>query len=215
MRPALVALGLPPLALDFLYTAGLRDTFALAATGTCAPFQSVLSGCLDELIAMQGLETAPERRQAVLDMMKSLPPHEDAGAAFRVLAEAGIRIFALSNGAAGTTQGLLAAAGLEDLVERVLSVEDVKLAKPRAEVYLHAARAAGVAPGDMALIATHPWDLHGAMAAGLTAGYVARGRPYSPALRAPDITGETLLDVATAVVRSPSFEPAPDARPRP
>ncbi|WP_244474335.1 hypothetical protein [Methylobacterium sp. Leaf87] len=53
------------------------------------------------------------------------------------------------------------------------------------------------------------------MAAGLTAGYVARGRPYSPALRAPDITGETLLDVATAVVRSPSFEPAPDARPRP
>ncbi|MCJ2082237.1 haloacid dehalogenase type II [Methylobacterium sp. J-090] len=201
MRPALVALGLPPLALDFLYTAGLRDTFALAATNTFAPFQSVLSGCLDEALAMHGLDVSPERKRAVLEMMKTLPPHADAKAAFQVLADAGIRIFALSNGAASTTRGLLAAAGMDGLVEQVLSVEDVKLSKPRAEVYLYAVQAARVAPGEMALIATHPWDLHGAKAAGLMAGYVARGLPYARALRAPDLTGKTLLDVASEVVR--------------
>ena len=122
MRPALMALGLPSLALDVLYSAGLRDTFALAATNTFAPFQSVLSGCLDELLAMQGLTVSSERKRAVLEMMKVLPPHEDAKAAFQILADAGIRVFALSNGAAGTTKGLLAAAGMDGLVEQVLSV---------------------------------------------------------------------------------------------
>jgi len=29
---------------------------------------------------------------------------------------------------------------------------------------------------------------------------VARGRPFSPALRTPDVTGETLLDVARTLV---------------
>ncbi|CAA2107522.1 (S)-2-haloacid dehalogenase 4A [Methylobacterium bullatum] len=199
MRPALVAMGLPPLALDFLYTAGLRDMFALAATGTFAPFQSVLSGCLEELLAMHGLSATAEDKNAVLGMMKALPAHEDAKAAFEVLADAGIRVFALSNGAAATTQGLLRAADMEGLVERILSVEEVKLSKPRAEVYRHATRAAGIAPGEMAMIATHPWDLHGARMAGLMTCYVARGVPYSHALEAPDLTGETLLDVASAM----------------
>ena len=201
MRPALVALGLPALALDLLYATGLRDTFALAATNTFAPFQSVLSECLDELLAMHGLEASSKERHAVLDMMKALPPHQDAKAAFQVLADARIRVFALSNGATKTTQGLLAAAGIDGLVEQVLSVEDVKLSKPRAEVYLYAAQAAGVAPGEMALIATHPWDLHGAKVAGLLSGCVARGRPYSAVLQGADVTGETLLDVASKMVR--------------
>lgn len=201
MRPALVALGLPPTALDFLYTAGLRDTFALAATDTFAPFQSVLSGCLDEVLAMHALDVAPEDKEAVLGMMKALPPHGDAKAAFEVLADAGIRVFALSNGATQTTKGLLAAAGLDGLVERVLSVEEVELSKPRGEVYRHAVQTAGVAPHEMTLVATHPWDLHGAKVAGLLAGYVARGLPYSSVLRAPDVSGETLLDVARTLVR--------------
>lgn len=201
MRPALVGLGLPPLALDLLYAAGLRDTFALAATNAFAPFQSVLAGCLDELLAMHGRSASSDEKQAVLDMMTVLPPHDDAKAAFEALADAGIRVFALSNGASKTTKGLLAAAGMDRLVEQVLSVEEVQLSKPRAEVYLYAAQTAGVAPGDMALIATHPWDLHGAKTAGLLAGYVARGMPYAKALRAPDVSRETLLDVASAMVR--------------
>ncbi|MCJ2038135.1 HAD-IA family hydrolase [Methylobacterium sp. E-041] len=201
MRAPLVGLGLPSLALDLLYTAGLRDTFALATTNSFAPFQAVLSACLDELLAMQGLTASSKDKQAVLDMMRALPPHGDAKAAFQVLVDSGVRVCALSNGAVKTTQGLLAAASMDGMVEQILSVEDVKLSKPRAEVYLYAAQTAGVAPGEMALIATHPWDLHGAKIAGLMAGYVARGRPYSAVLKGPDVTGETLLDVASEMAR--------------
>jgi 2-haloacid dehalogenase len=200
MRAELVALGLQPLALELLYTIGLRDTLALACTNDFAPFQSVLAGCLDEVLSLEGLSVSPERKRAILGMMKALPPHEDARAAFELLRDAGIRIAALSNGAAKTTKGLLEAANLDGFVELVLSVEDVKLSKPRPEVYLYAAQAAGVATGEMALVATHPWDVHGARMADLTGAYVARGRPFPSVLRSPNVSGESLLDVARALV---------------
>ena len=96
---------------------------------------------------------------------------------------------------------MLAAAGLYQLIHHVLSGEEVRLSKPRPEVYRYAVQAAGVDPSELALVAAHPWDVHGAKVADLAAGYVSRGRPFPPALRAPDVTGETLLDVARELTR--------------
>jgi 2-haloacid dehalogenase len=203
LRAALVGLGLPAASAEFLYTATLRDTFALAATDGFAPFRAVMAGCLDEVLAREGVAASAADKQAALGRMASLPPHDDAGAAFAVLAEAGIRVFALSNGAAQTTQGLFDEAGLGERIERVLSVEQVGLSKPRPEVYRFAAETAGVAPGEMALVATHPWDIHGAKAAGLVGAYVARGLPFSPVLRPADVTGETLLEAAEKLAALP------------
>lgn len=201
MRAKLIGLGLPSLALEFVYVAGLRDTFAMAATSTFAPFLQALSGSLDEVLALHGLSATDAQKRDVLETMKTLPPHEDAGAAFEILSRAGIRIIALSNGARAATEGLLERAGLGGFVEQVLSVEDVSLAKPRAEVYRHAVEATQVTPGAMMLVATHPWDIHGARMAGLTGGYVARGRPFPQQLKGPDVAGQTLRDVAEAVAK--------------
>lgn len=201
MRAKLIALGLPPLALEFLYTAGLRDTFAMAASTTFAPFISVLEGCLDEVLTMHGLSASSDQKQDVLATMKVLPAHEHARAAFEILATAEIRIFALSNGAASSTSNLLSGAGLNGFVEQVLSVEDVKLSKPRPEVYLYAAQTAAVAPEAMMLVAAHPWDVHGAKVADLMAGYVARKRPFPSALKGPDVNGDSLVDVAGQIAR--------------
>ena len=52
----------------------------------------------------------------------------------------------LSNGSASNTSALFKGAGLDRFVERVISIEEVKLAKPRREVYLHATRLAQVQP---------------------------------------------------------------------
>ncbi len=203
LRVALVELGLPAASVEFLYTATLRDAFALAVTGGFAPFRAVMAGCLDEVLAREGVAASAEAKRAALDRMARLPPHDDAGAAFAALRAAGIRIFALSNGAAETTRGLFDTADLGGRIERILSVEQVGLSKPRPEVYRFAAETAGVAPAEMALVATHPWDIHGAKAAGLVGAYVARGLPYSPVLRPPDVTGETLLDAARGLVNLP------------
>lgn len=200
LRPRLVALGLPPTALDILYAAGLRDAFALAASGSFEPFRTVLDGALEQVAARLGVATTSQQRRDVLEGMRELPPQPGAPEAMATLAGAGIRIVAVSNGASSATRHLLERSGLDRFVERIVSVDDVGRSKPAPEVYGHAARQAGVEPGAMALVATHPWDIHGAKQAGWLGAYVARGVPFpASVMRRPDIEGEELAEVAAGL----------------
>jgi len=112
----------------------------------------------------------------------------------------GVPIVALSNGSAATTGAMLKGAGLDGFVDHIVSVDDVQRSKPHRKVYWHAARIAGIAPGDLALIAVHPWDINGAKVAGLTTGYVSLGRPFPDVMNAPDVIGDGLNDVAQALL---------------
>ena len=200
LRPALVALGLQPSALEAWFAAGLRDAFALAAAGDFAPFPKVLRAALDQVLAEQGLSPPATARARVLAQMGRLPPRADARPAFELLARAGLRIMALSNGARASTWSLLDAARLDAFVEGVVSVEDVRAFKPLAEVYAHAARAADARARHMALVAVHPWDVNGAKAAGWTTAYVTAERPFPPVMRRPDVVAPTLVAAARALV---------------
>jgi hypothetical protein len=52
--------------------------------------------------------------------------------------------------------------------------------KPWAIVYRYAAEVLGVDPADLAFVAAHPWDTHGAKRAGLRTAYVSRRAPIFP-----------------------------------
>ena len=199
LRPTIQELGLPPSGLEGWFAAALRDAFALSATGDFRPFTEVLSAALEEVLAEQDLSPAPETKALLMERMKSLPARPDAREAFGTVAHAGMRILALSNGAEASTRSLLEGAGLADLVQHVVSVEEVKLFKPRREVYAFAAERAGLDPGRLALVAVHPWDIQGAKAAGLTAAYVSAERPFPPVMRAPDISAANLSGAAQAL----------------
>jgi len=200
LRPSVMALGLPAAGLEGWFAAGCRDAFAMAAAGDFKPFTTVLEAALDQVLAEQGLNPPEHDRQALVKGLGTLDARPDAGAAFQTLVSAGIPLLALSNGARSATQSLLERAGLANLVQTIVSVEEVKLSKPRAEVYEHAAREASVATGELALVAVHPWDINGAAAAGLVTAYLEAERPYSKAMRAPDVTGRTLTELAERVV---------------
>jgi 2-haloacid dehalogenase len=200
LRPRLEELGLPGTALERLYAETLRDSMALAAAGGFAPFVTVMKSALNQILAEHELTATDEELTQTLRLMKALPPHPDAPKAFETLRRSGIRIVALSNGAAAATHALFDHAGMTELVDQILSVDDVRLSKPRPEVYLYAVEQARVQPGEAMLVATHPWDINGAKAAGLLGGYVCRGRPYPDAImKAPDVEGDTLEEVARAI----------------
>ncbi|MBM0206955.1 haloacid dehalogenase type II [Micromonospora sp. STR1s_5] len=201
----LVRLGLPPGSYRRLYAEGLRDAFALACSNRFQPFMSVLKANLAGLIAEYDLEQGDAALTDALSIMKELPPHADAPEAYAGLKAAGIRIFALSNGAAASTRSLLEKAGMADLVEQVLSVEDVRLSKPRPEVYLYTVETAKVRPEEVMLVACHPWDVAGALSAGLRAAYVSRERPYPDQIMAqPEIAEGSLMDVSRAILKGQS-----------
>ena len=202
LRGRLVAAGLPAHALEVWFARTLRDGFALAAAGSYAPFLEVAGGTLAGLFAEHGTPDADPA--PVLAAFAELPAHPDAGPAFARLKEARVAVLVLSNGSHATTRTLLEAAGLYGSVDRIVSIDDAKAWKPRAEVYAYAADKAGVGPDRLALVAAHAWDCHGAKRAGLVTGWVSRAeRVFNPALGTPDAQADTLPGVVDELLRLP------------
>lgn len=196
LRPALVSLGLPAAGLEGWFAAGCRDAFALAAVGDYEPFAAVLEAALDGVLAEQRLDPPDHDRKKLMKRMEQLDVRDGAREAFTTLTEAGIPVMALSNGSHSSTKALLVRAELDGLVRDIVSVDEVKLAKPRSEVYAQAAETAGVEPAELALVAAHPWDINGAAAVGFVTAYLSADRPYSRVMRTPDLEAGTLSELA-------------------
>jgi 2-haloacid dehalogenase len=187
--------------LPLFFTRFLRDGFALAAAGDHQPFPAVASSALRVL--------APGRsdaaRRAVLEAFTRLPAHADAAPAMERLVAAGVQVVTLTNGGAEATIRLLAAAGLDRYVDRAISVEEVGRWKPRPEPYRHAVSVLGRGPGEVALVAAHDWDVHGAKRAGLVTGWCSRsGQPFPDVFAPPDVSGPDLVAVADGLLGLPA-----------
>lgn len=197
VEDALRPLGVP---LPLFFTRLLRDGFGLAASGDHQPFRAVATSALRSLAP--GSDDA--ERRAVLEAFSRLPAHPDAAPAIGRLVAAGLRVVTLTNGGADTTERLLASAGLDRHVDRVISVDEAGRWKPAAEPYLHAASLLGRRPADVALVAVHSWDVHGARRAGLVTGWCSRSEgTFAEVFEPPDVTGPDLVTVADGLLRLP------------
>jgi 2-haloacid dehalogenase len=136
--------------------------------------------------------------------MRELPIEPDVRPALLALRDAGIPAAIVTNGDAATTAAMLRRAELTGLFETVVTVDEVGLWKPRAEVYQHVARLLSLEPGDVTLVAAHPWDIHGAREAGLGAAWIRREeRIFPSAFTPPDTQADSLVDlVETLLIRS-------------
>ncbi|SRR6266404_5846006 len=204
IRARFRSLGLPDGALEVWFAQLLRNAFALDATDVYKPFGEVARGTLEVLLAeYKSPATVPALDRTLLSFQE-LPAHDDVAPAFQRLLAGAVRIVTLSNGSAETTRQLLQCARLDRFVERVISIDEVRRWKPAREVYLHAAKVAGVAPDELALVAAHAWDIHGANQAGLLTGWVSRlEKRFHPAMNPPDVTGSTLDEVIERLLLLP------------
>lgn len=193
-------LGAGPHALERMFTRMLRDGFALAASGGYKPFAEVADGALG---AVAPALTA-EQRTGVLATFSRLDAHPDARPALERLHRSRVPVAALTNGAAAATAALLERAGLDALVGRVISIDEVQTWKPAPAPYRHAAAVMGVERGRLALVAVHGWDVHGAHRAGLVTGWASRLEGTFPAtFDLPDVTGADLVEVVDGLLGLP------------
>lgn len=133
--------------------------------------------------------------------MAELPLHADVKPGLERLTRAGIRLVTLTNGAAESSRDLLERGDAGACVEQFLSVAQAGRWKPAPEPYLYAAERCRVAPAEMMLVAVHPWDIHGAARAGLTAAWINRGGGrYPSSFDAPELTCPELVVLADALV---------------
>lgn len=193
MRERLRGMGLADYSLELWFARLLRNAFALDASGTFTSFGQIARASLEGMLAENGLGMDAGMIDQALGGFGELPAHPDVAPAFELLREAGVRIVALTNGSADNTRQLLEQAGLLEHVEQIISIDEIRRWKPRREVYLRAADVAGVSPGQLALVAAHAWDIHGASQAGLMTGWVSRlEKRFDPSMNPPDVDADTL-----------------------
>jgi 2-haloacid dehalogenase len=188
----------------------LREWFArlllygmgLSAAGDYVPFPDVAA---EALRVVTGYRLPDKDVEYVLAGFAVLPAHPDAEPAMRTLTDAGVRVCCLTNGSADTTTAFLARTGLERYTEPVISAAEAGSWKPPARVYQHAAEVLGLPPGQVALVAVHAWDCHGASRAGLLTGWASRreGR-YGSLFTPADVTGADLAEVADGLLALPA-----------
>jgi 2-haloacid dehalogenase len=142
-----------------------------------------------------------EEKNLILGTLHKLRPFPEVAQSLQRLRDAGLRLAALTNSTAQAAEAQLTYAGLRDHFEQVISADEVRCFKPAPEPYHLAARRLSVQPGEMRLVASHDWDVTGALRAGCAAGFVARpGQVMNPFGPQPEVRGADLGEVADKIL---------------
>lgn len=179
--------GAPPQAAPAWFAGILRDGFALAATGGNTGFAEIARQGLTRLLGEQDVASVAAGTEVVMTALLELDVHPDVVPGVEALAGVA-ELVTLSNGAASLAEDLLRRAGVGKHFTRLLSVEDAPAWKPARTAYEYAVSRCGTEPGGMLLVAVHPWDIHGARAAGWRTAWLNRtGATYPTYFAAPDL----------------------------
>jgi 2-haloacid dehalogenase len=179
----------------------LHASTVCALTGVETGFGDLAGVVLDRLAAQTGRTLSDAARHEILDGFASLPPHADVRPALVRLRSAGYRTIAFSNSSLGLVRRQVVNAGLSELFDDVVSVEEAGSFKPDPRVYRYAAERADRPIGELRLVAAHDWDTQGALAVGMLAAHLDRsGVPYHPLYRRPDVFGATLDEVVAGIL---------------
>jgi len=204
IRRKLVALELPPTSLEILFASTVRDGMALTLSGEFKPFLEVAASQLEILLSQHSVDPSPSNIREVMSAFSELTVYPDVVPALTALKDSGIRIVIITNGGKNTTEKLVEKHGLNEFIEKIYSIDEVKMWKPYGTIYRHAATDMNKDLFDIGLIAVHSWDIHGAAKVGYVTGWVSRleGR-FAPAFGKPDVAGENVTDVVEALLDLP------------
>lgn len=134
--------------------------------------------------------------------IKNLPPHKEVLKSLAWFKQQGFKMVTLTNSSNAAVNAQLKNAGIDSYFSRSLSIEDIKAFKPNLKSYEWALKQMGVAPADAMLVASHPWDIAGAKAAGMQTTFVARpGKAYYPLAKKPDYRAKDLLELSQQLNR--------------
>jgi 2-haloacid dehalogenase len=186
--------------LDEWFAQMLQTAFGITVAGRYADFGAVARGALRMTAEKRGITMSDEAIGALLQGLRSLPPHPDVEPGLKLLREAGFKLAALTNSARPVLEAQLTASGLLQYFDKLLSVDSVRQFKPAPAVYQHAAKELGVEPRQLRMVAAHGWDVGGALQAGCAAAFVARaGMVLNPLYERPDIVEPDMVAVARRI----------------
>lgn len=177
----------------------LEYTWLRAVAGQHTDFWTVTGDGLDWAMEASGL-TDPALRARLMALYRELDAYPEVPAMLAALKAKGLKTAILSNGSPEMLAAAVTSAGLGDVLDAVLSVEDVGVFKPHVRVYDLVGARFGTAPEEVLFVSSNGWDAAGAAGYGFHTAWVNRAglpmdRLYArPAHVLPDLT--TIPDLA-------------------
>lgn len=151
----------------------LEYSWTLTLAGAYQDFWSLTERALDYALArMPSVDRALKPK--LLGAYRELAAFADARTTLPILKARGARTAILSNGSPAMLKAAVDNAGLAAEFDAVLSVDGLRLYKPRAEVYALVTDRFHVSPGDVVFVSSNRWDIMGATRFGFRTVWVNR-----------------------------------------
>jgi 2-haloacid dehalogenase len=195
------ALGSRPELLPLWFTTMLHSSLVVTLADQYKDFGELGVAALLMVARNHGIILSPETAKQAVSVIRSLPAHPDVRPALEALKGEGFRMVTLTNSSQAAVDAQMHNAGLTDLFEQRLSVQEVQLFKPHSHVYRWGANKLGFAPEDCMLVAAHGWDVAGAVWAGCRAAFISRpGAQLFPLAPVPEIVEPDMLGAARRLI---------------
>lgn len=171
----------------------LEYTWLRAVMDAHADFAEVTANALDWALEAQGLGADHGLRARLLALYDELEAYPEVPQMLRALAAKGARRAILSNGSPAMLASAVQAAGIGDLIEVAISVEEVGIFKPSSRVYGLVEAHLAVPPSQVMFVSSNGWDIAGAARFGFQTTWVNRaGLPID---RLPHVPAHILRDL--------------------
>jgi 2-haloacid dehalogenase len=174
----------------------LEYTWVRSLAGRYVDFWALTEAALDFALAA----AAPARadvKPALLAAYRELDAFAEVPGVLARLKDGGARLAILSNGSPRMLADATRSAGIDALLDHVISVDEIAVYKTDPRVYALAVDRLGVAAREISFQSSNRWDVAGAVAFGLRAVWINRtGQPdeygdLAPAAVMPSLDGLT------------------------
>lgn len=156
-------------------TKQLEYTWTLTLAGHYAEFWSLTERALD--FALARVPSVPKTlKQKLMDAYFQLDAFPDARAALRALKQKGHKTGILSNGSPAMLKAAVNAAAIGGDLDAVLSVDVLKMFKPRPAVYRLVTHHFGCKPADVTFVSSNRWDVMAGVSFGFHGLWVNRSK---------------------------------------
>jgi len=126
------------------------------------------------------LDLTPEKRKQLMESYLSLAAFADVKPGLEALRKQGVKLAILSNGEPRMLKAAAKSAGIHDLLDKIISVEEVKIFKVSPRVYNLGPERMNVSNAELGFISANSWDINGAASAGLITFWIQRSAAETP-----------------------------------
>jgi len=183
-------------------TKQIEYTWWRAVSDAHTDFWQVTQDGLDFALELNGLDGDAELRERLLALYWQLSAYPEVPAMLAALKSQGFATAILSNGSPDMLNGAVSSAGLGEVLDDVLSVQETGIFKPHKSVYDLVMKRFNCTPEQVLFVSSNCWDACAAVKQGFKTAWVNRAGvpmerlPWTPQITLKDLT--TIPDIAKA-----------------